>query len=51
MLLEHLGEKLAAESTEKAIFKSLQSGLSPRDLGGNASTREMTATIIGNLNT
>jgi len=42
MMLEHLGEKQAAQAVEQAIFKVLaHSNVRTRDIGGNASTRDM----------
>jgi len=42
MMLEHLGEKEAARAVERAIFKVLaHSNVRTRDIGGNASTRDM----------
>ncbi len=42
MMLENLGEKQAAQAVEQAIFKVLaHSNVRTRDIGGNASTRDM----------
>ena len=42
MMLDHLGEKEAARAVEDAIFRVLAaSSVRTRDIGGNASTREM----------
>jgi tartrate dehydrogenase/decarboxylase / D-malate dehydrogenase len=42
MMLDHLGEKQAAQGVEQAIFKVLaSSSVRTRDIGGKASTRDM----------
>ena len=42
MMLDHLGEKQAAQAVEQAIFKVLaSSNVRTRDIGGKASTRDM----------
>jgi tartrate dehydrogenase/decarboxylase/D-malate dehydrogenase len=52
MMLEHLGEKEAARTIEQAIFKVLaHSDVRTRDIGGNASTREMGEVIAAELAT
>jgi isocitrate/isopropylmalate dehydrogenase len=50
MMLEHLGEKDAAHAVEQAIFKVLaQSDVRTRDIGGNASTRDMGEVIAAEI--
>lgn len=51
MMLEHLGEKVAADAIVEAIEKVTSDGkiLTP-DLGGKASTTELTEAIIAQLN-
>ena len=49
MLRESFNETKGAELIENAVDKTLNQGILTRDLGGQASTAEMTAAIIGNL--
>ncbi|MFD1316386.1 isocitrate/isopropylmalate dehydrogenase family protein [Namhaeicola litoreus] len=49
LMLEHLGETVAAEKIMTAIDKSTQQGVLTRDLGGNAGTLEVAAAVIKNL--
>ncbi len=50
MMLEHLGEKEAAHAVEQAIFKVLaHSNVRTRDIGGNASTRNMGEVIAAEV--
>jgi tartrate dehydrogenase/decarboxylase/D-malate dehydrogenase len=50
MMLEHLGEKRAAQAVEKAIFKVLaRSFVRTRDIGGKASTRDMGEAIAAEV--
>jgi len=50
MLLDHLGEPVQAERVRTAVMRVLQgSDLTP-DLGGNASTSQVTAAVISALN-
>jgi tartrate dehydrogenase/decarboxylase/D-malate dehydrogenase len=50
MMLEHLGEKQAADAVEQAIFKVLaHSDVRTRDIGGNASTREVGEVIAAEV--
>ena len=47
MMLEHLGEKASADQLMAAIEKVTSAGkVMPADLGGNASTREVTDAVI-----
>jgi len=48
-MLEHIGEKKAAERIEKAIFKALGDGVHPRDIGGDASTQEVVDAVLAAL--
>jgi tartrate dehydrogenase/decarboxylase/D-malate dehydrogenase len=50
MMLEHLGEKQAAHAVEQAIFKVIAaSSVRTRDIGGNASTRDLGEAIAAEL--
>src|SRR5205807_10205370 len=50
MMLEHLGEKEAAHAVEQAIFRVLaNSDVRTRDIGGNATTKEMGEVIAAEL--
>lgn len=49
MLRESFGEIEAATAIEQAVEKTLEQGMLTRDLGGKATTAEMTAAIIGNI--
>lgn len=50
MLLEYLGEKAVAGRIQAALEKVLADGeVQPPDLGGQATTQEITAAIIANL--
>ena len=50
MMLEHIGKKDIADRINKAILKTLTSGEAlTKDLGGNATTKELTEAIINNL--
>lgn len=50
MMLDHLGEKQAARAVEQAIFKVLASkSVRTRDIGGNASTKEMGEAIAAEV--
>lgn len=49
MLRESFGEVAGAELIENAVDKTFNQGTLTRDLGGKASTAEMTAAIIANL--
>lgn len=50
LMLEHLGESEAAADLMKAIHKMTKSGLKTRDLGGSATTEEITKATIDALN-
>ncbi|MEC9483253.1 MAG: tartrate dehydrogenase [Halomonas sp.] len=49
MMLEHLGETSAAQQLMTAIERLTGSGVHARDLGGNATTRELTQAICREL--
>ena len=50
MMLEHLGEREAAYAVEQAIFKVLaHSNVRTRDIGGNASTRDLGEVIAAEV--
>ena len=49
MLRESFGEVAGAELIENAVDKTFNQGILTRDLGGTASTDDMTAAIIANL--
>ena len=50
MMLDHLGEKQAAGAVEQAIFTVLaSSNVRTRDIGGNASTRDMGEAIAAEI--
>jgi len=50
MMLEHIGKKDTAKKITAAILKTLTNGEAlTKDLGGNASTKELTKAIINNL--
>ena len=50
MMLDHLGEKQAARAVEQAIFNVLAgSSVRTRDIGGNASTRDMGEAIAAEI--
>lgn len=48
-MLKYMNEFVYAEKIEKALFKTLASGICTADLGGSASTTEFTDAIISNL--
>ncbi|MCS6872238.1 MAG: isocitrate/isopropylmalate dehydrogenase family protein [Anaerolineae bacterium] len=49
MLLEHVGAAEAARRVERAVELALRDGVRTRDLGGTASTAEMTDAILRRL--
>ena len=49
MLLEHIGHEPDAQRVRQAVYAILADGVLPTDLGGNASTRQVTAAILQNL--
>lgn len=48
-MLKYIGEFSCAERIEKALFKTLESGIFTADLGGTASTKDFTEAIIQEL--
>ncbi len=48
-MIRYIDEVFYADIIEKALFKTLESGIYTSDLGGNASTTEFTDAIIKNL--
>jgi tartrate dehydrogenase/decarboxylase/D-malate dehydrogenase len=49
MMLEHLGETAAAEAVMAAMAELLATGPRTRDLGGNATTADVTAALVSGL--
>ena len=49
LMLEHLGEKAAADAIVQAIEKVIAAGLHTVDLGGTASSQDLTEAIIAQL--
>ena len=49
LLLEHLGEKAAADAIFEAINATSAAGIITADLGGKASSREVAASVMENL--
>ena len=49
LLLEHVGEKEAAATLEAAVETALANGVRTPDLGGEATTAEMAATMLAQL--
>ena len=50
MMLDHLGETVAAASLMTAVERVTENGsVLPRDLGGNATTQQVTDAVIGAL--
>jgi len=49
LLLEHIDQPAAAERVRKAVNATLSAGTLPADLGGHATTREVTRGILENL--
>jgi homoisocitrate dehydrogenase len=49
MMLEHLGQGRAAERVRGAVRAAIGDGVLTRDLGGRATTRDVTRAVIGNL--
>jgi tartrate dehydrogenase/decarboxylase/D-malate dehydrogenase len=51
MMLEHLGERAAADKLMQAIERvNATPALHTRDLGGNATTAQVTAAVCNDLN-
>ena len=49
MLLDHIGQGAAAQRVRQAVNATVEQGVLPRDLGGTATTREVTRHIVSNL--
>jgi isocitrate/isopropylmalate dehydrogenase len=49
MMLDHIGQDDAANRVRAAVDAALTDGVLPRDLGGSATTKEVTKAVIGNL--
>lgn len=49
MLLEHIGHGSEAQRVRQAVHTTLADGVLPADLGGTATTRQVTAAILQNL--
>lgn len=49
LMLDHLGHRAASERTVRAIETALQAGVKTKDLGGTATTEEVTEAVIANL--
>lgn len=48
-MLKYINENTYAEKIEKALYKTLKSGISTVDIGGTASTTEFRDAVIKNL--
>ncbi|MHC4520628.1 MAG: isocitrate/isopropylmalate dehydrogenase family protein, partial [Planctomycetota bacterium] len=51
LMLEHLGERKAADLIVKAIEQTVQQGQLTRDLGGNAKTSEIADRVVNSVET
>ncbi len=49
LLLEHIGQAAPAARVRQAVKASIEQNALPRDLGGTATTREVTQAVIRNL--
>ncbi len=50
MLLEYLGEHKAAKAVEDAVITALASSANhPQDLGGKATTEQVTQAVVANI--
>lgn len=49
LLLDHIGQEAQAERVRIAVNAAIEQGVLPRDLGGVATTREVTKAVRGNL--
>ena len=49
MLLEHIGYATEAQRVRGAVYATLADGVLPADLGGKATTRQVTTAILQNL--
>ncbi len=48
-MLKHIGQNEQAEKIEKALYKTLESGIKTADIGGSAKCSEFTKAIIDNI--
>jgi isocitrate dehydrogenase (NAD+) len=49
-MLDHIGQRSAAERIERSVGKTLQDGIGlTRDLGGSGTTETLTARLIANM--
>ena len=48
-MLKHIGQTVQAEKIEKALYKTLESGIKTADIGGSAKCSEFTQAIIDNM--
>ncbi len=49
LLLDHIGQAAQAARVRTAVNATIEQGVLPRDLGGAATTRDVTRGVIGNL--
>jgi isocitrate/isopropylmalate dehydrogenase len=49
LLLDHIGQQAQAARVRRAVSATIKQGTLPRDLGGIATTREITRLIVSNL--
>jgi homoisocitrate dehydrogenase len=49
LLLDHIGQGAQADRVRNAVKATIEQGVLPRDLGGTATTQDVTRGIIGNL--
>jgi homoisocitrate dehydrogenase len=49
MLLDHIGQPLAGDRVRMAVEVTLRGGCLPKDLGGAATTSEVTKAVVANL--
>ncbi len=49
MLLDHIGQGASAERVRRAVHETVRQGVLTKDLGGTATTREVTRVIINSL--
>jgi homoisocitrate dehydrogenase len=49
LLLDHIGQGVQADRVRRAVNATIEQGVLPKDLGGNAATREVTQAVMKNL--
>lgn len=49
LLLDHIGQTTQADRVRQAVNATIAQGVLTRDLGGNATTRDVTKAVLGNL--